>query len=108
MSRKGSSGWRKVWIILVVLAILAAGGRAIMPWFVRNYVNRTLDRSPLYSGKIGKVTIHLWRRAFSIQNVRISKSTGDVPVPFFSAKRLDFAVEWRALLHHKVVGRLLI
>jgi len=54
------------------------------------------------------VDIHLWRGAYSIREVQISKTTGNVPVPLFAAKRLDFALEWKALLHHKVVGRLLI
>src|SRR5262249_45081054 len=89
------------------VAILALG-RALMPWAVRDYVNRTLDRNPLYSGKIGPVTIHLWRGAYSIDDVNISKTTGNVPVPFFSAKRVDFAIQWGTLLHRKIVGRVLM
>ncbi|MDB6034328.1 MAG: hypothetical protein JWM16_4666 [Verrucomicrobiales bacterium] len=79
-----------------------------MPWGVRNYVNRTLDRNPLYSGDIGKVRIHLWRGAYSIEDIRINKTTGNVPVPFFAAERVDFAIEWDALLHRKVVGRVFV
>src|SRR5690242_6358402 len=77
----------------------------MMPWAVRWYVNRTLDQSPIYQGKIGDVDIHLWRGAYSIHDVRLVKMTGNVPVPLFAAKRVDFAVQWNALLHHKVVGR---
>jgi len=83
-------------------------GRATLPWSVRNYVNRTLDRNPLYEGNIGKVQIHLWRGAYSIEDVRINKTTGNLLVPFFAAKRVNFAVEWKALLHRKVVGRILM
>lgn len=79
-----------------------------MPWAVRDYVNRTLDRNQLYSGRIGPVEIHLWRGAYSIRDVQISKSTGNVPVPFFSASRVDFAVEWSDLIHGKIVGRVLM
>jgi len=49
--------------------------------------------------------MHLLRGAYSIQDVRISKTTGDVPVPFFSAKDLEFAVQWKALVHGRVVGQ---
>jgi hypothetical protein len=80
----------------------------MMPWFVRNYVNRTLDRNQLYSGTIGKVEIHLLRGAYSIRDIKISKRTGDVPVPFFAANRVDFAVEWNALMHHRIVARVLM
>jgi len=100
--------WRKLAIVLIVLAVVGAIGRALMPWAVRNYVNKTLDRNPMYAGNIGEVQIHLYRGAYSIHDVRISKTTGNVPVPFFSAKAVDFAVEWKALLHHKIVGRVLM
>jgi len=71
-------------------------------------VNRTLDRNPLYDGRIDQVQIHLWRGAYSIEGIRISKTTGNVPVPFFAAKRVDFAIQWNALLHRRLVGRVLM
>ena len=83
-------------------------GRAILPWAVRGYVNRTLARNPLYEGRIGEVRIHLLRGAYSIEEVRLNKTTGNVPVPFFAAKRVVFALEWKPLLHRKVVGRVLM
>ena len=100
--------WRGVGIFLLVVALLLGVGRAILPWAVRGYVNRTLDRNPLYQGTLGTVQIHLWRGAYSIEDVRITKTTGDVPVPFFAAKRVDFALEWNALRQRKVVGRVLM
>jgi hypothetical protein len=63
---------------------------------------------PLYEGEIGEVDIHLLRGAYAIRDVRISKTTASVPVPFFSGKRVDFAIQWDALLHGKVVGRVLM
>src|SRR5256714_15119419 len=99
---------RTTGVSLVVLVLIGAAGRAALPWAVRHYVNRTLDRSPLYTGNIGQVQIHLWRGAYSIHDVRISKTTGNVPVPLFASKRVDFAIQWNALLHHRVVGRLLM
>jgi hypothetical protein len=54
------------------------------------------------------VHIHLWRGAYSIDDVQISKSSGNVPVPFFAAKRLDFAIQWNALVHRRIVGRVLM
>jgi hypothetical protein len=93
---------------LLFLFVVGAIGRAIMPWAVRDYVNRTLDRNPLYKGTIGPVRIHLWRGAYSINAVQISKTSGDVPVPFFKATRVDFALQWKALVHGKIVGRVLM
>ena len=100
--------WRTVGLIVVVLILVGGVARAMLPWFVRDYVNRTLDRNPLYAGTIGEVDIHLWRGAYSIQGVRISKTVGNTPVPFFAADRVDFAMQWDALLHGEVVGRLVM
>ena len=36
--------------------------------------------------------MHLWRGAYTIDDVRLIKTTGNVPIPLFSAKRVDFAV----------------
>lgn len=91
-----------------MIVAIGAIARAMMPWALRDYVNRTLDRNPAYSGRIGPVRIHLWRGAYSIEDVRISKRTGEVPVPLFAAKRVDFALQWNALLHRRIVGVILM
>lgn len=106
--RKRARRLRGVAIVLLVLVVIVGIGRAMLPGFVRDYVNRTLDRNPLYAGQIGPVDIHLLRGAYAIENVRISKTTGNVPVPFFAAKRVDFAIQWNALMHRKLVGRVLM
>jgi hypothetical protein len=92
--------------VAILLVSLAGIGRALLPGAVRQYVNRTLDQSPLYSGEIGILRLHLWRGAYSIEDVRISKRIGEVPVPLFSARRVDFSVQWNALLRGRLVGRI--
>jgi len=106
--RKRRSRWRTFFFTLLILVVVFAVARAIMPWGVRKYVNRTLDRNELYEGQIGQVHIHLWRGAYSIHDIKISKRTGDIPVPFFSAKTVDFSVEWKALLHRRAVARIVM
>ena len=106
--RRKRRSWRILLFCLLGLALLGGIGRAVLPWFLRDYVNRTLDRNPLYAGTIGEVHVQLLRGAYSIDDVRISKTTGNVPVPLFAAKRVDFALEWSSLLHRKVVGRMVM
>jgi hypothetical protein len=93
---------------LGIVIVVLVGARILMPWAVREYVNRTIDRSPLYDGELGDVRIHLWRGAYSLRDVRLNKTTGHVPVPFFAAKRVDFSIQWKALLSGEVVGRVLM
>jgi hypothetical protein len=90
-----------------LLIVLLVAARLYLPTYLRDYVNRTLDRNPLYEGRIGAIEIHLWRGAYAINDVRINKVTGNVPVPLFAAKKVDLAIEWGALLkRHTVVGRI--
>ena len=108
-SRKKRS-WRRLlkWAIPVLIIGLVVA-RLAMPWAVRNYVNRTLDRSQLYQGKIGDIDIHLWSGGYSIRDIRLVKLTGNVPVPLFSSPRVDLSIQWGALLRHgKIVGRFLV
>src|SRR5205085_10412823 len=105
--RKGFP-WRKLGLLLLVLVTGLSVTRAFLPRLVRNYVNRTIDLNPVYDGEIGNVRISLWRGAYSIEDVRISKTTADVPVPLFSAKQVDFSLEWHALIHRRIVTRIRI
>ncbi|HEX4792330.1 MAG TPA: DUF748 domain-containing protein [Humisphaera sp.] len=106
--KKRHRGWRRFGIVLLVLVVLLGIGRLFLPRAVRWYVNRTLDQSLIYQGRIGEITIHLWRGAYSIHDLRLDKVTGNVPVPFYSAKRVDFTMEWPAILHRKLVGRVVM
>jgi hypothetical protein len=106
--RRKRRRWQIIGSILAVLLVLLTIGRLMLPWMVRNYVNRTLDRNHAYAGTIGDVDIHIWRGAYSIDDVSISKRMGNVPVPFFQADRVDFAIQWDALLHRKIVGRVVM
>jgi hypothetical protein len=103
--RKGSR-WKKAGAALLVLTILLIAARLALPTWVRWYVNRTIDKNPLYDGRIGSVEIHLLRGGYTINDVRLDKTTGNVPVPFFSARKVHFQMEWRALLARKFVGRI--
>ena len=104
-ARKRHRAWRCLGLILLLLLIGLGIGRACLPDIIRDYVNRTLDRNLLYEGRIGDVQVHLWRGAYSINDIHISQRSGNVPVPLLSAKRVDFSIQWDALLHGRVVGQ---
>jgi hypothetical protein len=48
--------------------------------------------------------MHLWRGAYSIQDIEIIKTDGKAPVPFFDANRVTFSLEWKALFNGALVG----
>src|SRR5258707_6339703 len=69
--RRRRSKWRWFGYFVILLLVLGGAARAAMPWAVRWYVNRTIDRNPLYEGRIGQVHIQLYRCAYSIDDVRL-------------------------------------
>lgn len=99
---------RRIGLFLAGLIVILTVARLMLPTALRWYVNRTINQSTMYEGHIGAVRVHLYRGAYSIEDVRILKTSGNVPVPLFAAERVDFALEWNALLKRKVVGRVVM
>src|SRR6266705_3450607 len=94
------------WLIIVVAAALVVVHIYLAVW-VRDYVNRKLSEIPGYRAHVQTVTLHLWRGAYQIHNIDIKKTSGKVPVPFFSALLVDLSVPWHALIfEHAAVGNI--
>ncbi|CAG0994752.1 hypothetical protein PHYC_02494 [Phycisphaerales bacterium] len=93
--------------LLVILGLLVAA-RIALPHYLQSYVNRVLDQSTAYDGRIGTIDVSLWRGAYTIHDIAIVKTANSVPVPFFEAPRLDLALDWPSLLHGKARGRVVM
>ena len=96
----------KLFWILIVLAVALIAVRIMLPYWVRDYVNKTLSELKDYRGHVEEVDLALWRGAYKIRQIKIVKTSGDVPVPFFSAPLIDLSVEWAALFHGALVGEI--
>lgn len=90
--------------IVVGVLILAVAIRAYMPIWITDYVNKTLDNIPGYSGSISDVDLALLRGAYVIKDLKLDKDGGDIPVPFLAAKSIDLSLQWSALFRGEVVG----
>src|SRR5262245_52209197 len=95
-----SRRWMRRGIVVVAgVAVVLLGLRLALPGYLLSYVNRTLDQSPDYDGRVGGIDIHLWRGAYRIHDIQIVKTTHSVPVPFFAGKQVDFSLDWKSLFH---------
>lgn len=92
-------------VLLIILAVLLVI-RALLPYAVKSYLNRRMDHMGDYHAQIGDIDLHLWRGAYSIQDLRIVKQTGTLPVPLLDAPQTDIALSWRALSHGVVRGKI--
>ena len=88
---------------LVVIVLIAL--RLALPYWVANYLNGKLDHMGDYHGHLADVDLHLWRGAYSIDQLVIVKRGDEQPVPLLKAPRIDLSVSWHALLHGAVVAR---
>jgi hypothetical protein len=107
MSIKRALRWRSrlLWIVGVI-AVIAIALHAVLPSIVLRYVNKELDGLEGYSGHVEDIDISLLRGAYQIQGVRIVKTDGRVPVPFFRADEIDISVEWGALFDGDIVAEI--
>lgn len=96
----------KLFWFLIVLAVALIVVRIMLPFWVRDYVNKTLTELDDYRGHVEEVDLALWRGAYKMRDIKIVKTSGDVPVPFFSAPLIDLSVEWKALFQGALVGEI--
>src|SRR5436190_22944801 len=99
---------RRVVVILAAVAIVLVAIRLALPYAIKRYVNDTLDKIPEYDGHVGDIDLALIRGAYVIKDLSLLKTTGNVPVPLFSAPRIDLSVQWGELFHGAVVGEIVV
>ncbi len=95
---------RKTVVVVLALVLLLVAARIALPFVVEDYVNDRLAGLDSYDGHVGDIDIHLWRGAYSLDEIEIVKTGASRPVPFFRADRLDLSVEWRSLLRGSFVA----
>lgn len=98
------TGKRKTVIVLLAVVLVLVAARVAMPYLVENVVNDRLAALDAYDGHVGDIDIHLWRGAYSIDDIVIVKTGASRPVPFFRCDRLDLSVEWRSLFRGSIVS----
>lgn len=92
------------WIFAVIALLLIA--RAAMPYAVRHYLNARMDKLGDYHGQIADIDLHVWRGAYTINQLSIVKTTGKVPLPLLDARQTEISLSWLALTHGVLRGKI--
>src|SRR5262245_44342324 len=92
-----------LWVLGILVAMLVVV-RAALPFVIKDWVNRKLVALEAYDGHVTDIDLALWRGAYAADGVRIVKTGSNQPEPFFDAERVDMSIEWRNLLHEKLVA----
>ena len=95
----------KILISVVVLLIII---RLILPYVVLHYTNKALANVKGYYGHIDDIDLSIYRGAYIINDIYLNKvdSVSKQQTPFFKSRNIDLSVEWGALFHGSIVGKL--
>lgn len=95
----------KILIGVVVLLIVV---RLILPYVVLQYANKTLANMKGYYGHIENIQLSIYRGAYILNHMYLDKtdSSSKKQTPFIRSRTIALAVEWRALFHGSIVGKL--
>lgn len=95
-----------IWIVLSTVLIILIGVRLWLPSLVLKEVNQQLQNIEGYDGTVRDIDLSLIAGAYTLYDVELNKTGGKIPVPFFSAERIQLSVEWASLWKGEVVGEI--
>ncbi|MDY0212535.1 MAG: DUF748 domain-containing protein [Desulfuromonadaceae bacterium] len=93
-----------VLIIVAIIFTLGIVGRMCLPFWLKGYVNKTLNDIDGYRGSVADIEVNLYRGAYIIKGVFIEKMQGEQIVPFISFASMDLSLQWKALLQGALVA----
>ncbi len=99
---------RRIQITVLVLIVLIVGVRLALPYGVKYYVNRQLNKGSDYRGHVDRIRMQLFRGAYQIKGLKMEKATGPVPVPFITIPVMDLSIQWHELFHGSIVGKVAV
>ena len=99
---------KKIYKILIGIAVLLIIIRLILPYVVLHYANKTLANMKGYYGHIDDIDLSIYRGAYIINDIYLNKldSVSNKQTDFFKSKNIDLSIEWGALFHGSIVGEL--
>lgn len=97
--------WKRRTVIAVVtLVVLLAALRIAAPFVVRAAIDHRLARIAGYSGQVRDVDLHVWRGAYRLREVKLTRRVGTEQAPFLDVGEIEFSLAWRELLHGRILS----
>lgn len=99
----GPLSWR-AWLAIGSAVAALCTIRALLPVVVERRVVAALASNDVYAGSFDDVDVAVLRLSYTIENLRLVKRNGRIPVPFVTAPRVEYAYDWAAILHGRSAG----
>ena len=94
---------KKILLVFLVLLIVI---RILLPYIILRVVNDKLAKLEGYTGHVRDIDLALIVGSYKIKDIKLEKTGGKIPVPFFAAEVIDLSVEWKALFKGGLVGEI--
>tara|TARA_Y100000748_G_scaffold294918_1_gene286105 strand:- start:701 stop:1777 length:1077 start_codon:yes stop_codon:yes gene_type:complete len=99
MTRRSKIGWS----LLVLLALLLLAVHLLLPYIIKDIMNRKMADMGDYRGHVEDVDIVLWRGAYRLNQLNIVKIDGEQQVPFVRLPRTDIKMRLRPFWEHGAI-----
>ncbi len=97
---------RKRFLIPAIIIVLLIGFRLVLPYIVKNYVNKVLADIPGYYGHVEDIDLSLITGAYTIKQLYLNKVNADTEIPFLDFERTHISIEWSALFKGRIVSEI--
>jgi hypothetical protein len=96
---------RNKWLLAVAIIVVALIGlRLALPGIIKDQINARLQALDAYTGHVDRVHLALWRGGARIDGLQLVKRDAKTREPFMQADQFEGSIEWRNLLHGKLVA----
>jgi hypothetical protein len=99
---------RKPLLVFFVICFILIIIRIILPVVLLFWANNQLAQMKGYNGHINDIQLRLLRGTYTIDSLFMNKvdTTNGKATPFFRSEKIDFSLDWPALLNRSLVGNL--
>jgi hypothetical protein len=94
------TGFKIILIIITVLVVVYL----LLPYIVRDYVNKTIADFEDYQGKVHEVDLALFRGGYVFKNIVLERTSEEEAVDYLEIERLGFSIDWGSLFKGKIVA----
>ncbi|HEY0945671.1 MAG TPA: DUF748 domain-containing protein [Opitutaceae bacterium] len=95
---------RRTLYAAAIVVVIALAVRAAAPVLLREAINRRLAAIEGFRGTVADVDLYVWRGAYQLEDLRLTRLVNGMHEPFVAARAIDFSLAWRELFRGRVLS----
>src|SRR5690606_28962275 len=107
-SEKMARIFLKRYTIPIVILLVLIIARLLLPYFLKRYVNKTLDDILGYTRYVEDIDVALLQGAYVIKGLILKKEYRINETPILDFEKSDISIEWMALFKGRIVSEIIL